>query len=147
MPQLTREELAGFLPHGGAMRLIDSVESWDELTVRCRARSHHDPENPLRQAMSLDVVSGLEYAAQAMGIHIGLRDPVGTRKGMIGYIGGLRDVRFTSTRLDDCPSVLMIDATRVFEDDRNFMYQFALSAGDLTVMTGRASLFLRSGQP
>ncbi len=147
MSQLTREELVGFLPHGGTMRLIDSVESWDKATIRCRARSHHDPENPLREGMSLHVIAGLEYAAQAMGIHVGLQDKVESKEGMIGYIGGLRDVRFTMDRLDDCPSVLMINATRLFEDGHNFMYQFVLSSGNLTVMTGRASLFLKSGQP
>lgn len=147
MPQLTREELAEFLPHGGAMCLIDSVESWDEATIRCRARSHHDQANPLRQALSLDVVAGLEYAAQAMGIHVGLQNQLPFRKDKIGYIGGLRDVRFAMDRLDACPSVLMIDATLLFEDGYNFMYQFVLSSGDMTVMTGRASLFLKSGQP
>jgi predicted hotdog family 3-hydroxylacyl-ACP dehydratase len=147
MPPLTREELAGLLPHGGAMRLIDAVESWDESTIRCRTQSHHDPKNPLRQTTCLDVVTGLEYAAQAMGIHVGLHDQMRSRNGVIGYIGGLRDVRFTVERLDDCLSVLFIDATRVFEDDRSFVYRFMISSGGHTVMTGRASLFLKSGQP
>lgn len=147
MSQLTRDELDGFLPHGGAMRLIDYVESWDESAIRCQTRSHLDPENPLRQGAQLDVVTGLEYAAQAMGLHVGLHDDAETRKDLIGYIGGVHDVRFTIERLDDCSSALMIDATRVFEDERSFLYEFTLSSGGQTVMTGRASLFLKPRQP
>jgi len=146
MPQLTREELAGFLPHSGAMRLIDCVESWDMSNIRCRTSSHHDPENPLRQHTQLDAITGLEYAAQAMGLHVGLQDHPEAQKGMIGYIGGARDVRFLIERLDDCSSELIIDATRMFEDDRSFLYEFALSSGGRTVMTGRASLFLKALQ-
>lgn len=144
MPQLTKEELAGFLPHGETMRLIDYVESWDESTIRCRTSSHHDPENPLRQHSQLDAVTGLEYAAQAMGLHVGLHDHPEARKGMIGYIGGLRDVRFLIERLDDCSPELIVDATRMFEDNRSFLYEFALSSGGQPVMTGRASLFLKA---
>ena len=146
MPQLTREELAGFLPHSGAMCLIDCVESWDESSIRCRTSSHHDPENPLRQHTQLDAVAGLEYAAQAMGLHVGLHEHTEVRKGMVGYIGGVRDVQLSIERLDDCSSELIIDATRMFEDDRSFLYEFALSAGGQTVMTGRASLFLKALQ-
>ena len=72
MPELTKDELSRFLPHEGAMRLIDRVESWDATTIRCYARSHHDQGNPLRQGTRLEAVTGLEYAAQAMGAHVGL---------------------------------------------------------------------------
>lgn len=147
MSQLTREELAGFLPHGGAMRLIDCVESWDESTIRCRTRSHLDPENPLRRHAQLDTVIGLEYAAQAMGLHVGLQDHAETRKDVIGYIGSVRDVQFMIERLDDCFSELVIDTIRVFKDDQSFLYQFTLSSGGQTVMTGRAALFLKPRQP
>ena len=67
MPQLTKEELSQFLPHEGAMRLIDRVESWDDATIQCCTWSHHDQGNPLRQGTRLEAVTGLEYAAQAMG--------------------------------------------------------------------------------
>ena len=146
MSPLTREELAGLLPHGGTMRLIDCVESWDESTIRCRTGTHHDPENPLRQCGQLDAVAGLEYAAQAMGLHVGLYDPVGGRTGVIGYVGGVRDMQFSIERLDDCPATLVIDATRLFMNDQSFLYQFTVSSGDRTIMTGRASLFLKAAQ-
>jgi predicted hotdog family 3-hydroxylacyl-ACP dehydratase len=146
MPQLIKEELAAYLPHAGAMRLIDRVESWDDATIRCRTQSHQDPMNPLRQGTRLDAVTGLEYAAQAMGLHVGLLDGTRTLNGEIGYVGGLRDVAFLVDRLDTCPAELVIEATRLFEDSRNFMYRFAIFSGGQAVMTGRASIFLTHGR-
>ncbi|TKS60650.1 MAG: hypothetical protein EWM72_01200 [Nitrospira sp.] len=143
MPQLTQEELSAFLPHAGAMRLIDRVESWDATTIRCRTRSHHDSANPLRQGTRLEAVTGLEYAAQAMGVHVGLLNRTQSTDGLIGYVGGLRDVVIGVDRLDECPAELTIEATRLLEGDHSFMYQFAISSGGQDVMTGRASIFLK----
>jgi predicted hotdog family 3-hydroxylacyl-ACP dehydratase len=143
MPHLTKHELGAFLPHGGAMCLMDRVESWDESSIRCRTGSHCDPENPLRRGMRLDAVAGLEYAAQAMGVHVGLLDKGLLPDGSIGYVGGLRDVVFGIDRLDDYPTELTIDATRLFASDRSFLYRFAISSGGREVMSGRASIFLK----
>lgn len=142
MPSLTKEELAPLLPHAGTMRLLDRVESWDDSTIRCGAVSHHDPANPLRRDAMLDVVAGLEYAAQAMGVHVGLLDGRPSAGGSIGYVGGVRDVTFGIDRLDDCPGELTIDATRLFADHRSFMYRFVVSGNGRDLLTGRASIFL-----
>jgi predicted hotdog family 3-hydroxylacyl-ACP dehydratase len=143
MSQLTKEELSTFLPHAGAMRLIDRVESWDDATIQCCTRSHHDLANPLRHGIRLEAVTGLEYAAQAMGVHVGLLNRTQSIGGLIGYVGGLRDVVVSVDRLDECPAELTIDATRLFEGDNSFMYQFSISSGGRNVMTGRASIFLK----
>ena len=142
MSSLTKDELASLLPHTGAMRLLDGVESWDDSTIRCRAVSHRDPANPLRRGATLDVVAGLEYAAQAMGVHVGLLDGRPSAGGSVGYIGGLRDVTFGTGRLDDCPGELTIDATRLFADHRSFMYRFVVSSHGHEVLARRASIFL-----
>lgn len=143
MPQLTKEELSTFLPHAGAMHLIDRVESWDDTTIQCCTRSHHDLANPLRRDTRLEAVTGLEYAAQAMGVHMGLLNRAQSTDRLIGYVGGLRDVVLSIDRLDECPAELTINATRLFEGDNSFMYQFSISSGGRNVMTGRASIFLK----
>ena len=143
MPQLTKEELSTFLPHAGAMHLIDRVESWDDTTIQCCTRSHHDLANPLRRDTRLESVTGLEYAAQAMGVHVGLLNRTQSTGGLIGYLGGLRDVVVSVDRLDECPAELTINATRLFEGDNSFLYQFSISSGGRNVMTGRASIFLK----
>lgn len=143
MPQLTKEELSRLLPHAGSMRLIDSVESWDASAIRCRTRSHHDPANPLRHGTRLEAVTGLEYAAQAMGVHVGLLNRERSTDGLIGYVGGVKDVVLSVDRLDECPAELTIDASRLFEGGDSFLYQFSISSGGHDVMTGRASIFLK----
>ncbi|MFO0707146.1 MAG: hypothetical protein U0412_09855 [Nitrospira sp.] len=142
MPALTRDEFGHLLPHGGAMRLLDTVEAWNDTTIRCRAVTHRDPRNPLRARGRLAVSAGLEYAAQAMGIHIGLVEG-GHPASRIGYVGGVRDVTFSVERLDDEPDDLVIDATRLAEGDQSYMYQFRVALGDRPVIEGRASLFLK----
>jgi predicted hotdog family 3-hydroxylacyl-ACP dehydratase len=143
MPHLTKEELAAFLPHAGSMRLLDRVASWDESSIRCQTKTHHDPANPLRRGARLDAVAGIEYAAQAMGVHVGLLDGRMSSDGSIGYVGGLRDVVFGIDLLNDCPAELTIDATRLFMGEDSFLYRFAISSGGREVMSGRASIFLR----
>lgn len=143
MPSLTKDELSTFLPHTGAMRLIDLVDSWDATTIRCRTQSHRDRANPLRQGGRLDAVTGLEYAAQAMGVHVGLLNRERSTEGLIGYVGGVKDVVLSIDRLDDCPGELTIEASRLFDSGESFMYQFAISSGGHNMMTGRASIFLK----
>jgi predicted hotdog family 3-hydroxylacyl-ACP dehydratase len=142
MPTLNKDELSTLLPHGGAMCLIDGVESWDGMTIRCRAQSHRDPSNPLRHNGRLDSVAGLEYAAQAMGVHVGLLRGGPSTSPSIGFVGGLREVVFAMDRLDGCREDLIIDATRLFADDRSFLYRFSISSEGRTVLSGRASIFL-----
>jgi predicted hotdog family 3-hydroxylacyl-ACP dehydratase len=146
MPELSKDELSRFLPHEGAMRLIDRVESWDDTTIQCCTRSHRDSANPLRHGTRLEAVTGLEYAAQAMGVHVGLLNRTRSTDGLIGYVGGRRDVVLSVDRLDECPAELTIDATRLFAGDNSFMYRFSISSGGRDVMTGRASIFLKHVQ-
>lgn len=143
MRHLTKEELACFLPHAGNMCLVDRVEEWDDTTIRCYTSSHHDPTNPLRHRARLDAVAGLEYAAQAMGLHVGLGHQTPLGDGIVGYVGGLRDVVFNVVRLDECRSELTVEATRLFGDEQSFMYQFTISSEGKAMLTGRASIFLK----
>lgn len=143
MPELTKPEICRLLPHDGAMCLLDHVDRWDNAGIRCRTDSHHDTGNPLRRENRLESVSGLEYAAQAMGVHVGLLNPDRSADGLIGYVGGVRDVSVRRERLDDIAGPLSIEAIRLFEGDDSFLYQFMLTAEGGEIMTGRASIFLK----
>jgi len=143
MSALTKSEISSLLPHQGSMCLLDSVESWDEKTIHCRATSHRSRDNPLRHGAGLSAMAGLEYAAQAMGVHVGLLNPERSTEGLIGYIGAVRDVTIERERLDDLSGQLVIEASRLLQGDNSFMYQFRLSADGIDIMTGRASIFLK----
>ncbi len=126
------------------MRLLDAVEAWDETTIRCRTATHRNPDHPLRYRGRLSVSVGLEYAAQAMGVHAGLLDPDRQTAGRIGYVGSVRDVVFGADRLDGTDSDLMVEATRLAEGDQSYMYRFTVALGDQTVIEGRASIFIKA---
>lgn len=128
------------------MCLLDVVEGWDETVIRCRTATHRDPGHPLRHRGRLSVSAGLEYAAQAMGVHVGLLDRDCQTAGRIGYVGSVRDVTFGVERLDDMTSDLIVEATRLAEGDQSYMYRFTVRLGDRTVIEGRASIFIKAGR-
>ena len=124
------------------MRLLASVERWDRNTISCRATSHHASGNPLRCAEQLPAIAGLEYAAQAMGVHVGLTNRDKETNRSIGYVGAVRNVVLAVERLDNLPGDLHIEAWRLVDGQDSFMYQFTLSAGNREIMSGRASIFV-----
>jgi len=126
------------------MRLLDSVEAWDETTISCRTATHRDPNHPLRSRGRLSVSVGLEYAAQAMGVHVGLLDRDRQTAGRIGYVGSVRDVTFGVERLDDTVSDLIVEATRLAEGDQSYMYRFTLLLDSRVIVEGRASIFIKA---
>jgi predicted hotdog family 3-hydroxylacyl-ACP dehydratase len=126
------------------MCLLDSVETWDDTTISCRTSTHRDQRNPLRARGRLTVSAGLEYAAQAMGAHVGLVDGSRRSENQIGYVGGVRDVTFSVTRLDDLAGDLTVDATRMVEGESSYMYRFTVSHSGLAIIEGRASIFVKA---
>ena len=95
---LARSEIAALVPHAGAMCLLDRVLSWSADVILCAARSHLDPENPLRRADRLAAVCGLEYALQAAALHGAL---CCARPQQAGYVASLRAVTLHADWLDD----------------------------------------------
>lgn len=146
MLALTKDDLNGLLPHGGAMCLLDRVESWDAESIRCYARSHRDPANPLCHEGRLPVVAGLEYAAQAVGVHMSLQRGGGLNGPSLGVVGGVRDVVCHGDWLDLYSDELTIEAVRLVGDEREGLYRFVLTAGGTEIMSGRLAIFLK-GSP
>jgi len=142
--QMTKEDIGRLLPHGASMCLLDSVEVWDDTTICCRTSTHRRHEHPLRSRGRLTVSAGLEYAAQAIGVHIGLLSR-GHRAGApIGYVGSVREVMFSVNRLDDLAGDLTIEARRMVEGADSYMYRFTVRHHDSAIIEGRASIFIRA---
>jgi predicted hotdog family 3-hydroxylacyl-ACP dehydratase len=125
------------------MCLLESVEGWDALTISCRTATHRDPQNPLRFKGCLTASAGLEYAAQAMGAHVGLLKG-GQPERQIGLVGGVRDVVFTIDRLDDQDGWLIVNAKRLVEGEQGYMYHFTVSHRTSILIEGRASIFVKA---
>ena len=141
---MTKEDIGRLLPHGASMCLLDSVEVWDDTTICCRTSTHRRDEHPLRSRGRLTVSAGLEYAAQAIGIHIGLLSRPHRAGAPIGYVGSVRDVVFSVNRLDDLAGDLTIEAWRMVEGADSYMYRFAVLHRDLAIIEGRASIFIQA---
>lgn len=144
MSRLTKEEIGRLLPHGEPMCLLESVEGWDDHTISCLTATHRDPRNPLRFKGRLTASAGLEYAAQAMGAHVGLVDGGRRTEYRIGLIGGVREVVFATERLDDLDGCLTVNARRLVEGEQGYMYHFTVAHGTCTLIEGRASIFVKA---
>ena len=141
---MTKTDLCRLIPHGGAMCLLDAVEQWDESSIICKTASHRDATNPLRRDDQLEAVCGLEYAAQAMAVHVGLLEERGRKHTIaVGYLGAVKNLTLRATRLDDVKEDLTVRATRLVGQASSFIYTFRVSAGRQELLDGRASIFVK----
>ena len=139
--RLTRAQIAGLIPHSGAMCLLDGVVQWDANRILCMSRSHRAVDNPLRADGRLPAVCGVEYAAQAMAVHGGLAGKVDGRP-RAGYLASLRDVECRRDRLDDLEGDLVVEAEQVAGDGAHVIYRFRLRVGEVEVLSGQAMVVL-----
>jgi predicted hotdog family 3-hydroxylacyl-ACP dehydratase len=140
---MTKADLCRLIPHGGAMCLLDAVEQWDETSIICKTASHRDTTNPLRRDDQLEAVCGLEYAAQAMAVHVGLLQQGKERRIALGYLGAVKNLTLRAGRLDDVTGDVTVQATRLVGEAGSFIYAFRVSAGQHVLLDGRASIFLK----
>jgi predicted hotdog family 3-hydroxylacyl-ACP dehydratase len=142
---ISREDIAGMIPHAGAMHLLDGVLSWDADRIRCLSRSHRDRQNPLRMDGRLSALCGIEYAAQAMAIHGALAGNV-LKRPQLGYLASLREVRCSRARLDDLEGDLIVEAERMMGEESHVIYGFEVRVGDVEVLRGRAAVVLEASR-
>lgn len=150
---LDRAGIAARIPHAGAMCLLHRVLDWDAAGVRCAARSHLDPDHPLRWDGRLGVLCGVEYAMQAAALHGALRGVRGALRGgdtvarPPGRLAALRDLVLHADRLD-APEYgeLRIEARLEREEASGAIYAFRVAAADGRVLlTGRGTVATPAG--
>jgi predicted hotdog family 3-hydroxylacyl-ACP dehydratase len=142
---LSRDELCRCVPHAGSMCLLNEVTRWDEGRIFARAINHNDIDNPLRHGDHLPALCAIEYAAQAMAIHGALMAKEGAAP-RIGFIGSVRDVRLNVEHLDGITAPLEIEAVKQLADENHSLYELRVSAAGIELMSGRAAVFLQSGE-
>lgn len=132
--------MAGMLPHGGDMLLLDRVVSWTKKDIVCLSHSHRDSNNPLRSDRGLSVFCGVEYGGQAMAVHGAL---IGGKQLRSGLLGGLRDLVCHVERLDDVEGDLTVEASLLFGGPRSFLYGFAVRGAVGVLIEGQATVVHR----
>ena len=143
MLRIGKAALCELIPHHGSMCLLDTVERWDETGILCTTVSHRDATNPLRRDNRLEAICGLEYAAQAMAVHVGLLEQGKERRLTVGYLGAVKNLMLQATRLDNVKGDLTVQATRLVGEVNCFIYAFRVSVGPEAFLDGRASIFLK----
>lgn len=137
-------DIRALIPHAQRMCLLDAVEHWDDISIRCTTDSHRDPLNPLRSHDRLAALHLCEYGAQAMAVHGGLlaRRAHGG-KAPPGVLAALREVDFALERVDDIQERLTVIARQQVAGPGGWLYQFEVSAGSRWLARGRVSVIHR----
>lgn len=140
---LDRTAIARLIPHAGSMCLLAEVSFWDAKVIRCTARSHREPGNPLATGGRLGAACGVEYAAQAMAVHGGLTDVLKSRP-MAGYLISVRALKLHRPYLDDLEGDLVVEAKMLAGEGTRMSYQFSLSSQGAAILDGRAAVLLEA---
>lgn len=141
---LGRDQIAGLIPHGGSMCLIDEVLAWDARNIHCRTRSHLDPANPLRRQGRLAAIHLIEYGAQSMAIHGGLDARSRGEQAAPGLLVSARDVVLAVQHLDDLPGPLELHAEQQLANANGWLYGFRALCGERLLASGRLAVMMRT---
>jgi predicted hotdog family 3-hydroxylacyl-ACP dehydratase len=144
--RLDRTWIEQNIPHHGSMCLLDEIVEWDAQHICCRSGTQRAADHPLRSHGRLGVACGIEYAAQAMAAHGALAAGAGNPKSELGFLAGLRAVRFRVSRLDDVAGDLLCDAILIAGDRGSALYEFALRSGARPLLSGRATVVFNANQ-
>lgn len=141
---LDKTQICERIPHAGDMCLLEKMLSWDATHIKCSAKSHTDPENPLRIKNKLTSIAAIEYAGQAMALHGGLvaatdSPDMRPRK---GFLASLREIVISRDVLDDVTGDLLIEVELLMGDSDSSLYSFSVSTSDQPVISGRAAVKL-----
>lgn len=89
------------------------------------------------------MITGLEYAAQAMAVHVGLTTDISKRNASVGYLGAVRDLQIHSNTFQQIAENLTIETTLLLGQHMSFIYAFSIKASEATLLQGRASIFIK----
>ncbi len=135
---LKHNEIESRLPHSGNMCLLHEVIQTDEYSLTALANSHLDIDNPLRLNGKIATVNGIEYAAQAMAVHGSLLSDTP----QAGYIASVRNIEIKVPQLPETKTPLLIEVELLMSNDNGFTYQFHISCGQQSLISGKITVFL-----
>ena len=142
-----KQALCALIPHDGRMCLLEGVVSWNDREIHCVALSHTSADNPLRRDGRLAPVHLLEYGAQAMAVHGGLRAASPDDRAAAGYLAALRDVKLPRQSLECIASPLQVFAQMIAFMDDSCIYRFRISADDVELAHARATVMTPGDMP
>jgi predicted hotdog family 3-hydroxylacyl-ACP dehydratase len=133
--------LAEVVPHRPPMLLLDAVTRWEGKRIACRVVLRDD--SPFVEAGRAPATLAIEYMAQSIAAHVGLRGRARGEGVQIGYLIGARDVSLPAEdfRVGD---VLRVTAAHVWGDERLGSFACVVERGGRAVASGTLSV-VRAG--
>lgn len=105
--QLDKVAIENLIPHAGNMVLLDSADCINASGLQCYSYTHLETTNPLRSEQGLSALSGIEYAAQAMALHISLVNAAA--RSQSGFLAICKNIKLNRRYLDAIDTELKIE--------------------------------------
>lgn len=141
----TAEQTSDYLPHSGNMCLIDEVLSINELSIAARTLSHQNKYHPLKFADRLPAVSGIEYAAQTIALHLALNQADQPDKQ--GFLAAVQSCVIHKDYLDSSTHPIHIECQQIYLDSQSgALYEFTLTATEEIILNGRLLIMFKSSE-
>ncbi len=140
---IQRQQIAGLIPHGEAMCLLDQVTDWDEHHLNATTASHCRADNPLIENGQMGTVALVEYGAQAAAVHAALQQS-GFGAARPAYLGAIKKLRLFVPYVDTGAAELQIQAQCIFSDNNGAIYDIRACAEGNDLIVGRIVLVLPS---
>lgn len=137
MQPIIQPHLSELLPHKAPMVLIDSVTRWNGTAIECEANTHLAASNPLRINGVLSIYAGVEYAAQAMALHLRLNSQNTDQAPRKGFVAVASRLNACTQNLDDIQAPLHINLQQLVVNDQGALFQFNLSASTQELLQGQ----------
>ena len=139
---LNHHEIEQRLPHSGNMSLLHEVIQADDNSLMALANSHLEIDNPLRLDGKIATVNGIEYAAQAMALHVSLLSDMHSDTAQTGYLATVRNIEIKVPQLPEKNVPLVIKVERLMANENGFTYHFHISCEQQFLISGKITVFL-----
>lgn len=138
------DDVAGLVPHAGAMCLLDEVIAWSVDRIHCRAAIDADAEHPLAGAEGVPATALIEYAAQATAAHgtlLARRNGQAGAPAAEGRLVALRSIELAAAPGEiEAAGRLDVHAERVMADAAGSIYRFQVLVGQRIMVSGRLTI-------
>lgn len=136
------EQMSHYLPHSGDMCLIDEVISINESSIVARTLSHQNKHHPLKFADRLPAVSGIEYAAQTMALHLALNKV--DNSDAQGFLAAVQNCEIHTDNLDVIVNPLHIECQQIYLDIQSgASYEFKITDEGKIILSGRLLIMFK----
>ena len=128
-----------WVPHRGAMNLLDTVAHCDDLSIEARVRV--PAEGLFMDAAGMPAWVGIEYMAQAVAAWSGARTRTGGGSPRIGYLLGSRRYEATVPAFEVGAELQVFAQCELMGDNGLGMFDCRIERDGRVLASGRLSVF------